>query len=71
MSDRFDLEQNILQCWNVTDDIDLLYRTYYDSDTMSKDDVANFLLGLNAIYNAKFRELFNRFETMVGNGSIK
>ncbi len=70
MKDRFDLEQEILQCWNITDDINLLYRKYYDTDDMSKDDVANFLLGLTAIYNAKFDELFNTFETLVGDKKI-
>ena len=70
MTDRFDLEQHIMQCWNVTDDINLLYRRYYDTDTMTKDDVANFLLGLTTLYNAKFEELFNTYETLLKDKKI-
>ena len=64
MVDRFDLEQNIMKCWNVTDDIDMVYRNVMDRD-MSKDDIANALLGLQTLYNMKFEELFNNFETLV------
>jgi len=70
MVDRFDLEQQIMKCWNVTDDIDLLYRTYYNSDTMSKDEVANYLIGIEAIYNARFEELFNTFTALIANKKI-
>lgn len=62
---RFDLEQNILKCWNVTEDIDLLYRRIMDGPDMSKDEIANYLLGMSTIYNAKFDETFNQFEVMV------
>jgi len=69
MVDRFDLEQNIMKCWNVTDDIDMVYRNVMDRD-MSKDDIANALLGLQTLYNMKFEELFNNFETLVHEGKI-
>lgn len=61
---RFDLEQQILRCWNVTDDIDLLYKNVLERD-MSKDDISNYLLGLKVIYEAKFNEAFNTFEELV------
>lgn len=32
---------------------------------MSKDDIANYLLGLKTIYEAKFNEAFNTFEELV------
>lgn len=70
MVDRFDLEQQIMKCWNVTDDIDLLYRTYYNSDTMSKDEVANFLLGIQTIYNSRFEELFDTFTKLIADRKI-
>jgi hypothetical protein len=62
--DRFDLEQNIMKCWNVTDDIDLVYKNVMESD-MSNDDIANALLGLKTLYDMRFEELFNNFETMI------
>lgn len=60
MSDRFDVEQGILSCWQVTDDIDLLYKNVMESD-ITTDEIANFLLGLKTIYNAKFDRLFDDF----------
>jgi len=65
MTDRFDLEQQIMKCWNVTDDMDLLYRRYYNTDDMTKDDVANFLLGLITVYNCRFEEMFDTFSKLV------
>lgn len=62
--DRFDLEQNIMKCWNITDDIDLVYKNVMESD-MSNDDIANALLGLKTLYDMRFEELFNNFETMI------
>ena len=49
MADRFDLEQHIMKCWNVTEDIDLLNYNVLEKD-MSKDEISNFLLGLKTIY---------------------
>ena len=63
MSDRFELEQKIMQCWAVVDDIDVLYRR--SESNMSPDELANFLLGLKTIYQAKFEDLFGVFEQMV------
>jgi hypothetical protein len=64
MVDRFDLEQDIMKCWNVTEDIDLLYRNLMDKD-MSTDDIANALLGMKTLYEMKFEEMFSNFETLV------
>lgn len=61
---RFDLEQNILKCWNITDDIDLLYKNVMEGN-MSNDDIANYLLGLKTIYAARFEETFANFEQVI------
>lgn len=62
---RFDFEQNLMKCWNVTEDIDLLYRRVMDGPEMSDDDIANFLLGMKTIYDTRFNELFTQFEQLV------
>lgn len=64
MTDRFDLEQSILNCWNVTSDIDLLYENVMESD-MSTDQIANALLGMQTIYEMKFEKLFRQFEQLI------
>lgn len=60
--DRFDLEQEIMECWNVTKDIQNLY---YASESMTEDQLQNYLLGLEAIYEVKFNKLWNTFENCV------
>jgi hypothetical protein len=70
MADRFDLEQHIMKCWNVTEDIDLLNYNVLEKD-MSRDEISNFLLGLKTIYNAKFDDLFDNFSELIKNGTIK
>lgn len=64
MADRFDLEQDIMKCWNITEDINLLYRNIMEKD-MSTDDIANALLGIKALYEMKFEEMFENFETLI------
>lgn len=70
MTDRFDLEQHIMKCWNITEEIDLLNKNVLEKN-MSTDDISNFLLGLKTIYNAKFDDLFDNFSELVEKGSIK
>lgn len=62
MTDRFDLEQNIMQCWNVTDDIQLYLDMF---DEMDEDQRMNYLIGLKQMYQMKFERLWNGFETVV------
>ena len=69
MSDKiFDLEQQIMNAWNVVDDIDMLY-TYFGDDPMfagldakAEDEMMNLLLGIKSMYALKFEKLFDTFE---------
>jgi hypothetical protein len=63
-TDRFDLEQNIMKCWSVTEDIYLLYENVMEKE-MSKDEISNVLLGLHQLYEMKFNKLFDNFETLI------
>lgn len=63
-TDRFDLEQNIMKCWSVTEDIYLLYENVMEKE-MTKDEISNVLLGLHQLYELKFNKLFDNFETLV------
>jgi len=67
MSDRFDLEQNIMQCWNVTDDIQLYLDMY---DNMDEDQRMNYLIGLKQMYHMKFNKLWDTFEYCIHNRKI-
>lgn len=66
---RFDLEQQILSCWRITDDIGLLHKAVLegklDDQDLTKDEISNYLMGLETIYNMRFQELFNTLETLI------
>jgi len=59
---RFDLEQEIMKCWKITEDIELLY---YNFDQLDEDQQMNFLLGLKELYELRFQKLWNTFEECV------
>lgn len=65
--DRFDFEQQIMSCWNVTSDIKTVAEYLLDSplEADHKDKVANMLIGIEALYNAKFNKLFAQFEDLI------
>ena len=69
MSDRFDLEQQIMACWNITSDIDTLCEGVLESD-MTTDQIANILLGMKPLYELKFDKMFRTFEELIQDRSI-
>lgn len=61
MKNRFDLEQEIMDCWGVVEDINIVYETHGEDN----DELANVLLGLKTLYQLKFERLFSTFEDCV------
>lgn len=70
MTDRFDLEQQIMKCWNITEEIQLLNENVLERDKLTKDEISNYLLGLSTIYEMKFEKLFDQFSEMVQDKKI-
>jgi hypothetical protein len=64
MSNRFDFEQQIMQCWGVVEDIDTLYETMMEQD-VPKEHIINALLGMKHLYNMKFDRMFQTFEILI------
>ena len=60
MSDRFDLEQQIMSCWNIIEDLKLL-----SESQISDADRKTFIDGLIVKYELKFDKMFNTFEDCV------
>lgn len=61
--DRFDFEQQILECWNITKDIKTVYEGICDSSPpMTQDQTVNALIGLETLYELKFNKLWAIFE---------
>jgi hypothetical protein len=74
MTDRFDLEQQIMNCWNVVEDIKLLNLYVLegkpDGGEMTTDEISNYLSGLESIYGLKFEQTFNTFSALVTKNKI-
>lgn len=74
MTDRFDLEQQIMACWNILEDIKLLsigvLEGRPDGEELTTDEVSNYLMGLEAIYGLKFEQMFNTFSTLISEQKI-
>lgn len=69
MKTRFDLEQEILHCWNVVDDIQLINENILERD-LTKDEIVNLLTGIHSLYQLKFQTLFETFESCLSNKNI-
>ncbi len=69
-SNRFELEQDILNAWKITDDISMLYENILEDEHIDKDTIANALLGLQTIYSMRFERMWNTFEDMVSNKEL-
>ncbi len=67
-SDRFELEQLILRCWSVAEDIDLIVKQL---DQANVEDTRSQLEGLKVLCNLRFEALFDLFETMVKEKQIR
>jgi hypothetical protein len=74
MSDRFDLEQQILDCWKIIDDIRLLDKNVLEGKieggSMTQDEISNYLLGLESIYDLKFQQMFDTFSKLISQKKI-
>ena len=68
VKNRFDLEQEILGCWYITSDLDVLLQAI-DREA-SDDEIMNIIIGLKALYDQKFQTLFNTFNGMVHKQTI-
>lgn len=65
--DRFEFEQQLMDCWNVTSDIKTVSKYLMDAplEVGREDKIANMLIGIEALYNAKFDELFRHYESLI------
>lgn len=64
MTDRFDLEQEIMNCWSVVEDVKALRETI-SNNLVTQDFQENYLLGLETIYQVKFEKLWATFEQCI------
>ena len=65
MSAIFDLEQGILRCWNVTDDIGEILDDL-ESGHMEMHEAAEALRAYQKVYQRRFERCFGQFEDFCG-----
>jgi hypothetical protein len=71
--DRFLLEQYIMKCWHVTDDIETVL-SYVESMKISPtemDTLMNMLIGMKTLYNQKFSDTLDLYEELIRTGVVK
>lgn len=64
MKTSLDLEDDIMKCWNIVSELNVLAEEVCEGD-LTKDDVANILIGLNKLYEIKFEKMFRTFEKLL------
>ena len=62
MTDRFDLEQQIIDCWKITDDIPMM-----EAQGANVADMTS----LACVYEYKFKRLWETFETIIAERQFK
>lgn len=71
--DRFDLEQAIMDCYRVSDDLDLMLEEILDGTidaTFNCDSVHNALLGIKELHERRCQKLMDVFEQLLRDGKI-
>ena len=69
-NDILDLEQQILQCWNVISDVEMVTKHFVDApdwvgmDPKLCDALMNKYFAIKELYDLKFNEMWNTFETV-------
>jgi hypothetical protein len=62
---QFDLEQSIMDCWDITEDLDTLLEAVIEHPDFDKDKISNVLMGVTELYNLKFDKCFRNFEAFL------
>lgn len=59
--DRFDLEEQINNILDISDNLDLLTENVLENN-LSKDEIVNVTIGLSSILKMKHQKLFDTFK---------
>jgi HD-like signal output (HDOD) protein len=62
---QFDLEQGILNCWNICEDMKIVAENVLEAKTVDRDKLANILIGMADLYQLKFEKTFSDFEETI------
>lgn len=64
----YDLEQPIMECWNICEDLKTVFKQIGDgAREPTTDELMNALMGMEQLYQWKFEQLFYTYETVISN----
>jgi hypothetical protein len=66
MTDKFDFEEDMMNCWHVVDDMKQLAAMVSDRNASTKD-IANVLAGLQVLYNDRFTQFVDDMHAVQDN----
>jgi len=67
MSKLHDLEEKIMDCWSVCNDIETVFKQIGDGEREpTPDEIMNALMGMQQLYKWKFEQLFSKYEDIIG-----
>lgn len=62
MSDRFDLEQDILRVWGTVEDLKIVNRLVLDgAEPLTEDEISNIIMGIEQTLDLRCRSLWDTF----------
>jgi hypothetical protein len=61
---QFDLEQQIMTCWQVCDDLKAVNHAVLEK-SLTPDQISNIISGMAELYQLKFEVLFELFEKLL------
>lgn len=65
---RFDLENEILECWQITSDLRVLGEAV--GDGASYDTIMNIIIGMEEIYDLRFSKTMRTLSTIISEGKL-
>ena len=66
MTQLYDLEQPIMDCWPVCGDLKTMYQQIGDGERdPTHDELMNALMGMQQLYQWKFEQLFYKYEQVL------
>ena len=61
-----DLEQHIMDCWHICDDLQVVFKQIGDGEREpTQDELINALMGMQQVYHWKFEQLFFKYEDVL------
>ena len=66
MTKLHDLEEKIMDCWSVCNDLETVYQQIVDEEREpTTTELINALMGMQQLYQWKFEQLLNKYEEVL------